>query len=324
MFDRTLLLGYSTTCPLKCDYCANNMHKPSVQARKSIIDRVGAAGYIEKVGEIIDYWSPMTINFFGPGETTHVPWFVDLAQAVYREGNHIVIQTNMLPRKNLFRFIDSVDPEGVTVAASYHVGVLDAHRRAGVFGGIVDALAKSAKVHVTVPLAPKALAAPNLATDLAAFREAGASLYPIELGHVLDGKRYPASYTDAERKQVKSLMRQFGTERPVPTDTALLKYVTPNLHLKGRSCYARSMAHVGLDGGMFPCSAAPLDPRYLGHLIDGFDLEALFSSEPWACPFDECRCKPIGLRYCLKPAGVTIEEYYADYYDGVAAAFRSC
>jgi len=323
-FERTLLLSCSTTCPLKCAYCANDMHNSRVQARKSIIDKIGADDYIEKVGTIIDRWSPLTINFSGPGETAHTPYFLDLARSVFRDGNSIVIQTNMLPIKNLCSFIEgAAERSKITIAASYHVGALSTDQRSKVFIGIQDVIQRGAGVHVTIPLAPKALTYPDLAEDLAIMRDAGAELYPIELGHILDGRPYPASYTAKERGLVKALMQQFGTERPAPTDTRLLKHATPNLHLKGRPCYARSMVHVGLFGGLFPCSASPLDRRYLGHLIDGFDLDALYSDKPWPCPFDECRCKAIGLRYCLKPAGVSIEEYYADYYDGVAEAFRS-
>ncbi|MHC4177398.1 MAG: hypothetical protein ACYSWU_07825 [Planctomycetota bacterium] len=323
---RALHVNFAGKCQLKCGYCVSNMHKPNVQKRSSLIDQIGMGAYLKQVQPIIDRYAPMKVTLTGPGEPAMVPGFTELAHAVFHGGENVVsIQTNMLPIKQLLAFINAYTEEqrrNIYIAGSYHVGAFADKAQPEKWRGPVrenfQAVVKTGvNVGVIVPLAPAALVDSKLENDLQAMKDAAAGgfkLQLVELGHIYKGKRYPGSYTAAERRRIQVLLDAVGTVRVMPKQAETLKYMTPRLHLKGMPCYVRREVNIGLFGGLFHCNGQPPNKEQLGHLGRGIELEGLYSDKPLRCPFDTCSCRSAAIARCLRPARIDIEEYYAAYY----------
>lgn len=334
-FVRTcsLMLHMYPDCSLRCPYCVNNMHNAARRVPALLLDEIGPEAYLSRLDAIMDWTVPVTVTL-GGGECTESPHFAVLARGLLDRGADLHLATNLRGMANIEEAVRGLPFEEVhrrvSASVSYHLG---AFLDRGVSGAamrrrFIDDLwpaAAFAGVRIgslITPMTPACLADPDYLEDIRRMLAVwpGARPVPTELYHVYRGLPYPASYTVVERERLREIQvalnhDAFNQGNADPGEVRLRPEATPwmvnFLEVPGAPCWVSSArAEVRYDGTIRRCRHSPqVDVGKFGEFSG-----ALFADGPEPCPATRTGCKGICLAYCLKPAGVHLDEYFFAWY----------
>ena len=104
MIEKTLSLGITRRCSLRCPYCVANKHLEGSQI-DSVIDEIGIEKYMERLKIIVKPYENLTIRLSGEGEPSESKYFVRIASDMFKLGYKISIQTNLHGIHNIIKFL---------------------------------------------------------------------------------------------------------------------------------------------------------------------------------------------------------------------------
>jgi hypothetical protein len=331
----SLMLHMHARCSLRCPYCVNNMHNPARRMPDLLLDRIGPEAYLARLDAIMDWSSPVAVTL-GGGECTESRHFVPLMRGLLGRGPEVTIHlaTNLRGVANVEEAVRGMPFEEVhrrvSASVSYHLGTfLDGADCGGAMRArFIDDLWPRAVVagvrigSLITPMTPACLADPDYLDDVRRMLAVWPKARPVptELYHVYRGLPYPASYTVEERERLRAVQQALGHDafnqgNADPGEVRLRPEATPWmvnwLEVPGAPCWVSSArAEVRYDGTIRRCRHTPqVDVGKLGEFTG-----RLFGEGAEPCPGQRTGCKGICLAYCLRPAGVHLDEYFFAWY----------
>lgn len=328
--QRSLKIVITTRCSLRCPYCVNNMGQPRVQELGTLLDEVGPEEFLALI-DAITIWpseggDPITVGLTGAGEPTESPHFVALARGLFARGADLQFGTNLHGVRNIETFADGLDLTGRVVAsASFHLGAYTDEQRERYPDLYARAVATGLTMgHVCTPMSPVLLKDGRYLADVERLRAIHpATFVPIELYHTIDGKPYPASYTDEERVALREIQNAVGYD-PMTQGTgnvgegggsipsAAIEHLVNYLEVPGQPCLISMFAAtIQRTGFIQRCRHTP--QTYIGHLRHDPPAE-LFPTGAKPCPGQRTGCKGVCNQFSLVPHGIGLDDYFREWY----------
>lgn len=215
------------------------------------------------------------------GEPFVYPSAIDLFTRL--SAKHFVwINTNLsLNWKNLERLAAEADPESLHIHASLHPE----------FADVEDFFKKTAFLRDRgFPPTVCAVSYPPLVPRLEEFRrrldEQGLPLTTLVFRGTYEGKRYPESFTPAEREV---LHMDSGL---AAGDGAKWAYQVERERTLGKPCLSGQVyGNIRPDGAVYRCGAAGPGEGTLGYVGNVFEKDFALWEKATACPVEKCSCQ---------------------------------
>ncbi len=319
-------------CSHHCAYCCSQTHLR--EQRFNIVDQIGRETYLERLlrlanGQRVGY------RFAGAGECAEQAEFPYLLQGVLRAGHAAVIQTHGFTSKRIAAALALLGPppyEALSLVVSFHYGAyIDQGQTNRIRLFLNDhfprLLGLTSRISVVLPITPSIVSSAaamktyeTCVEDLRAMAgQSGTELTfgALELHGPYQGRHYPESFTEAERRRLLDLLTRYGAgeqRRAMASGDSEAADIMPSigdfLHLKGMPCVAATRAlKVGDDGVVLRCGAgSPALPEMMGLLTED-EVPKIDGDHLKPCPFDRCNCLGMGLELCLDPLGLTPRDY---------------
>ena len=251
-------------CNFRCPYCWFDKNWESMEK----VTRYMTVPELMKVWQkIYDRHGECHIMITG-GEPSIYPNFVELIAELSKL--HTVKVTSQLSG-DMYAFAEKVDPSRVVLAMNFHPKDSNS---ASVLGKILALKKKGFKGGVCYLAYP-----PNMGKiDYyhKKFKEQGIDFALAAFWGDYEGKKYPDSYSEAERKMME----------PFLGDVSRVKYHLEGKKTKGKLCRSGQIyASIKADGKVTRCG--PLSHKPIGNLFD--DDFKLFD-KPMPCEAEVCPC----------------------------------
>jgi MoaA/NifB/PqqE/SkfB family radical SAM enzyme len=267
--ERVMLWLINDECNLNCDYC----HNAPLKTEKSFTDAAKIAKCFDDPGYT---WF---INISG-GEPFLYPGFTELMKLLTK--NHYISLNTNLTAPGIPEFSEIISPAHVPgINASYQAEELRKHPdlRDIFISNYILLQSKGFNIIASYVAYPPFVS--HIPEDLEQLKKAGVSrIGTRNFNGIFEGKNYPESYTEKERKLVKEY-----------SDPAIeLDIDNKFSNLKGRKCTA-GQKYIFMDktGNAARCTSIGKD---LGNLFNG-DISILEATE--TCSADKCICTFEGL-----------------------------
>lgn len=313
-------------CNLCCPYCVSSMHIPGVQKAINILDEIGYVEFGKKLQILIDYFKSdgsLVHIVFGSGEYTMYEGWEYLFDIAYKNNCTIGMQSNMQTAEQTALIYDKYPAEwianNVGYNASYHLGTYllrpnSQENRDRYVNTLIKIIAdRKIQTNLIVPLSPQVLADDQFESEIEKIKNYYKD-YPkkftvhfVELVHILNGKKYPDSFTDAERNRLYELMSKHNSTRPLSGDKKDLEY-GERFYVKGVRCWLPSrIIQVTQNGDLLSCEYSK--EGIAGNIKNIETLGSFLKADYINCPFDVCGCTSAGRTYAFNLCDITLDEY---------------
>lgn len=337
MFPSTaamISLRLTDFCSHRCPYCIDGDCRTNPN-RSDLIDKMGIDKFIDHL-LLLGREEPLEYRLSG-GEPTESPYFLDVVDAIIKDGKHSLrIMTNGQSDK-LVRAFDKYDKKDMNLflEASFHLGafLLDKDdKRIDKWNQNMNAIIpKCRKVVLVVPLSMLVLQnASKLIASLSSVKDACVA-NGVEFGTLLtelygrdiDGRNMPQEYDEEEIKVIEGLHGRFSQkdaykssdEFDVFENRAVERLqLGTSMELQGVDCYYSKMFYLiqTSSGYIIPCGSG--NPAHAIGNIGDYNSVFMLANQIEdndkaydACPFATCNCILKGELACLTPNRIKIK-----------------
>lgn len=321
-------------CNLGCSYCVN--HKTQkMKAPETVLEKAGASKIIQQLESLLQGIDNLTVDFIGEGECLISPIFPELFHWCMDKKYKIIIQTNLHGTcMDVLRMVSALyskeELQRVTVGTSFHLGAYrDIFRSDEKFNHIksnwISNYSYLSKLgvqlgRIEMPMTPFCLIYDQLNCIFGFCKSLGGHPAPVALVGNYKGKHYPDGYTQEENKKLREFFNTWREDdekiaiRVKKWNSEQIPHIEHQIYLQGNPCYKRMHSiEIMANGQIRYCQSFPYW-WYGGHLLNGPFPNPVFEDKPVDCPIPACGCDTIGIRHCLRPNGIDIEQYYHAYY----------
>jgi len=247
---------------------------------------------IEKIIEAFNRTGFVWLIHMSGGEPFFQPQFVELCKELTKK-HYISIDTNLSPKKVVYDFADQIDPSRIVfVNCSLHIEERGRLNLVKEFIANYHYLKRYGfKATVNQVLYPPVLKRFDEVFEY--LKENGIILRPLTFMGYYKFWRYPASYTEEERKRILKyfeICEEFRATRAIPIPDR--KFIYGDLSFKGSLCKAgKKFVAIYYDGDIMRCQSESFK---IGNIFEG---ELNLFEEPRPCNVEICVCPFYGLKY---------------------------
>jgi len=311
-----IALALHKFCSHQCWYCCDGHKNPQYGDKLSIIDSMGVDNYIKKILELAKVTTHYRINGGEPFENKYIK---EISFAILNEGHFISFLSNLTHVDNVYETC-LPNKKQVRMEASFHLGAYLRDKTPVRLNNylndyFIKATQISYKTDIVLVLSRDVLNYSYLYYTLDKMKEIGKSndcdvqfafqeMYGMDIINE-KSESFPTAYDQEDKEKIVALNRYYKDPNYQFTQIEAVAAVNRVLKLKGWDCfYMKRILDISSEGRVMRCNS--------GFPAEYEDLETTqytLNDESAPCIYDSCNCIGRGIKACLTPNGVTLEDY---------------
>lgn len=269
----------NNACNFRCKYCFFDNHREHPQVGKHTAKEITEA--FDDTGVV---W---TIVIDG-GEPFLYPGIVDLLTGL-TDNHYVVLVTNLSRSAQIREFSDRIPAEKVLrIGTSVHI---EERERLGLVNSYIENFLmlkeKGFAMYATYVVYPSLFS--RIEDDFEFFQSNGIIISPVPFRGIYNGKQYPESYSEKEKRIFRSL---------APAGSVHVSLLKGRSSFKGRYCYAGSRLIDINEGGLVSICVSALVYKQIT-LGNFFSKETTLLKQMRVCTFEYCSCPHEGLEFSI-------------------------